>query len=213
METTNNAAATKPVAAPNFRQIGSDFAAGSAKLASIAQRVIDGNGVADAKAGTLKDEARDGIKAGMQVCFCESDKPVTYVREGHDSYRALGADEKLPKGKGLKLTASYAVGMSGRDFGKLKGEQPNLHALIKAKRDRISNLISTSYGRLLQLIKTPEGRGTRGEIQDWAARVAEVFETLKKGAKNARTRGDTTVPDSDAKIATAFKTALKALTA
>lgn len=193
--------------------LGYSFGAGSAKLASIAAQVVAADLVADAAKGELKEDAATAIRQGMGIYYCEQDTGETYLHDGADSYQRLGAGETAPDGKGFVLNGAVALSYETAELSKLKGEQPNLHALVSAKRKAIKTLISNSYNRLVALIKAGQSRGTRGATQEWAARVGEQFETLCKAAKNARTRGDTSVPDSDAKIKAAFAVCLKALSA
>ena len=178
------------------------------KFQSVAQRIVP---LIDSTTGEMNAENETAVKQGLTVYRCETDKGETYLQDGHDSYQRV--TEITAGRKAFHLTAAYACAFTGQEFGKLKGEQPNLHGLVGAKRKAVATYVSNAFRAAMAAVKAEKAgeRGPRGATMDWLVKLDGIFADRVKAAKVARKRGDATVPDSDAKITAAFNACLKAL--
>ena len=185
------------------------YAVGQAhgKFQTVAQRLAP---MVDANTGKLSEANEAGVKQGLTIYRCDTDAGTIYHQTGADTY-SIPEDELPKNAKTLVLSATYAMGFTSNDVGKLKGERPNLHALVAAKRKAVATYVSNTYRAALAAIKVGKGgeRGPRGAARDWIVKLEDIFADRIKAAKVARKRGDTTVPDSDAKIAASFAACLK----
>jgi hypothetical protein len=186
------------------------YAVGQAhgKFQSVATRLLP---LIDSTTGALSADNEAAVKQGLSIYRQDTDKGEVYVQEGPDAYTRNDSPDK--GAKVLHLTAAYACGFTGQEFGKLKGEQPNLHMLVGAKRKAVATYVSNAYRAAIAAVKAGKAgdRGPRGATMDWLVKLEGIFADRVKAAKVARKRGDVTVPDSDAKITAAFAACLKSL--
>lgn len=136
----------------------------------------------------MSDEARDEVKAGFLMQYSELCKPVTYLKDGADTYtkvdRPLEGDEV-----GMTMSIDLALGYTSHEFGKLKAEQPNYHAIVKESRDKANKYVSNKSRRLdrdLAEYAANGGSKPRRPNKDWQEAIDSAVETLAKRAKDAK---------------------------
>lgn len=140
------------------------------------------------------------IKSGMQQRYAELKPAIEYgVVEGQ--YLPLSGLASRPK-EVVKIGVEYAYSFTQQQFGKLKGENPNLHKVIKEVRDNTSTYVSNTYK---ELTKPESVKRERGASKDFDEFVKAWFDdTAKTRLVSAKARGDLTADDkrfSKAKVA------------
>ena len=88
---------------------------------------------------TIPDEVRAELYAGYQLRFNETNKADRYAIV-NDHYLLIdGSNPDLEKEREIVVIGTdYAMSFTQQQYGKLKNENPYLHAIIKTWRDKIS---------------------------------------------------------------------------
>ena len=154
---------------------------------------------------TVADEVKEQLYDGYRLRFNEVSKPQTYAVV-NDHYLLIdGSNPDLDDAKEkVIIGVDYCFAYSQQQYGKLKNENPYLHAIVKEWRDKVNTYCSNRLGDLKRQARTILNEGKqreRGATADFAQRLDEVFKDLATKCKNAKARGDETADEK--KYATA----------
>ena len=154
---------------------------------------------------SIPDEVKTELYAGYQLRFNEVNKPDRYAVV-NDHYLLIdGSNPALEDEKEkVIIGVDYAFSFTQQQYGKLKNENPYLHALIKVWRDKVNTYCSNRLADLKRQARTILNEGKtreRGATADFAQRIADIFGDLAIKCKNAKARGDETADEK--KFATA----------
>jgi len=159
---------------------------------------------------TVSDEIKEQLHEGYRLRFNEINPPEKYAVV-NDHYLLIPADGSNPdlekEREKVIIGVDYCYAYSQQQYGKLKNENPNLHALIKGWRDRTSSYCSNRLSDLKRQARTIMNEGKtrdRAATIDFAQRVTEAFKGdhgLIQKCKNAVARGDTTANEARLKTA------------
>ena len=161
---------------------------------------------------TVTDEVKAELYAGYQLRFNETNKADRYAIV-NDHYLLIDGSNPALEDEREKVVigVDYAMSFSQQQFGKLKNENPYLHAIIKSWRDRINTYCSNRLADLKRQGRTILNEGKtkeRSATADFAHRINDVFEDLRIKCVNAQKRGDETADTKKFALAkTAFMTA------
>ena len=179
------------------------------RMRSVARYVIDqSKGFPE----TVADEVKEQLYDGYRLRFNEVNKPQTYAVV-NDHYLLIdGSNPALENEKEkVIIGVDYCFAYSQQQYGKLKNENPYLHAIVKEWRDKVNTYCSNRLGDLKRQARTILNEGKqreRGATADFAKRLDEVFKDLAVKCKNAKARGDETADEGKyATARTAFMTA------
>lgn len=160
----------------------------------------------------VSDEDKARVFEGYRLRKDELDGTVYYRLEGKDTYFLATREEYLKdQSNHMALNVPYAFSYTQQQFGALKKEQPNKHALLKAVRDSVNKYCSNTWGNLVSTFKAltrgPRSRDGNKSFYDW---LGENFDAITKRAAVARTREGGDVPSESQlkKAIAAFKKAL-----
>jgi len=161
---------------------------------------------------SVPDEVKAELYAGYQLRFNEVNKADRYAIV-NDHYLLIdGSNTALEDEKEkVVIGVDYAMSFSQQQYGKLKNENPYLHAIIKSWRDRVNTYCSNRLGDLKRQARTILNEGKtreRSATADFAHRLDEVFKDLRIKCDNAQKRGDETADKKKFDLArSAFMTA------
>ncbi len=117
-----------------------------------------------------------------------------YEKVGADQYYRVQEAPPEEAENFLHLTADFCCSFSSTDFGKLKGEQPNLHALIKGVRDNVSMYAASKKqafeSMLKKMLREEQAHGANAKRAFIVALEAYLLDR-KKSLANARKQGQT----------------------
>ena len=179
------------------------------RMRSVARYVLDqSKGFPE----TVADEVKEQLYDGYRLRFNEVNKPQTYaVVNGH--YLLIDGSNPALENEREKVVigVDYCFAYSQQQYGKLKNENPYLHAIVKEWRDKVNTYCSNRLGDLKRQARTILNEGKtreRGATADFAKRLEDVFKDLRLKCDNAQKRGDETADKAKFDIArTAFMTA------
>lgn len=172
------------------------------RMRSVARFVID-------KCKTFPESVSDEVKAelyaGYQLRFNEVNKPDRYAIV-NDHYLLIDGSNPALEDEREKVIigVDYAFSFTQQQYGKLKNENPYLHAIIKQWRDKVNTYCSNRLSDLKRQARTILNEGKtreRGATADFAHRISDIFTDLAVKCKNAKARGDETADEK--KFATA----------
>jgi hypothetical protein len=154
---------------------------------------------------TVADEVKEQLYDGYRLRFNEVNKPATYAVV-NDHYLLIDGSNPALENEREKVIigVDYCFAYSQQQYGKLKNENPYLHAIVKEWRDKVNTYCSNRLGDLKRQARTILNEGKqreRGATADFAKRLDEVFKDLATKCKNAKARGDETADEG--KYATA----------
>jgi hypothetical protein len=168
----------------------------------------------------VSDEDKSRVFDGYRLRKSELVGTRYYRWEGKDTFIPITAEQyKLGKAAATEegpdffvLDVDYAFSYSQQQFGALKKETPNKHALIGALRTEVSKYCSNTWGALVgaykALNRVPRQRGANVSFMD---HLDDLFEELEKRRRVAVKReGEGNVP-SEAKMKKAVQAFFKAL--
>jgi hypothetical protein len=152
----------------------------------------------------VTDENAKELKEGWQVRFNERNPADLYILKEGVYIKVADRKVKLPDGT---VTAEFgvglAMGLTSQEFGKLKGEDPNKHAIVKGWRESFSKYCSGRLAEMISILtkdaKAAELAANGGTVQRKTLNFTETLEKvlveLTKQRKNKQAKGDTTSPD------------------
>ena len=179
------------------------------RMRSVARYVLDqSKGFPE----TVADEVKEQLYDGYRLRFNEVNRPQTYAVV-NDHYLLIdGSNPALSDEKEkVIIGVDYCFAYSQQQYGKLKNENPYLHAIVKEWRDKVNTYCSNRLGDLKRQARTILNEGKtreRGATADFAKRLEDVFKDLRLKCDNAQKRGDETADKAKFDLArTAFMTA------
>lgn len=154
---------------------------------------------------SVPEEARAQLFDGYRLRYSEKNPVQVYAMvDGHlvlaDS--AMASNKKLEK---LKIGVEYAYSFSQQQFGQLKNDKPQLHAIVKDIRDKASKYCSNRLSDLKRQARNIQNEGKtreRGATLNFGERVTAVLNDLRDKCKTANARGDETADEKRLKEAT-----------
>jgi hypothetical protein len=154
---------------------------------------------------TVADEVKEQLYDGYRLRFNEVNKPQTYAVV-NDHYLLIDGSNPALENEREKVIigVDYCFAYSQQQYGKLKNDNPYLHAIVKEWRDKVNTYCSNRLGDLKRQARTilnENVKKERGATADFAKRLDEVFKDLAVKCKNAKARGDETADEG--KYATA----------
>ena len=179
------------------------------RMRSVARYVLDqSKGFPEVVADEVKEQLYDGYR----LRFNEVNKPQTYAVV-NDHYLLIDGSNPALENEREKVVigVDYCFAYSQQQYGKLKNENPYLHAIVKEWRDKVNTYCSNRLGDLKRQARTILNEGKtreRGATADFAKRLEDVFKDLRLKCDNAQKRGDETADKAKFDIArNAFMTA------
>lgn len=158
----------------------------------------------------IPDEVKAELYAGYQLRFNEVN-PAEQYAVINDHYVLINTPELANSKEKVNIGVDYAFSFTQQQYGKLKNENPYLHAIIKAWRDKVNTYCSNRLGDLKRQARTILNEGKqreRGATADFAKRLDDVFKDLRIKCDNAQKRGDETADKKKFDLArSAFMTA------
>ena len=154
----------------------------------------------------LPDEVKAELNEGYRLRFNEVNKPDTYAIVNDHYILIDGSNPDLDTREKVIIGVDYSMSFSQQQYGKLKNENPYLHAIIKGWRDRVNTYCSNRLGDLKRQARAILNEGKtreRGATADFATRITQVFKGDKgliQMCKNAVARGDTTADEKRLKL-------------
>jgi len=153
----------------------------------------------------VPDEVKEQLYAGYKLRFNEV-SPAEQYAVVNDHYLLIdGSNPELANEREkVNIGVDYAFSFTQQQYGKLKNENPYLHAIIKQWRDKVNTYCSNRLGDLKRQARTILNEGKtreRGATADFAQRISDIFGDLAIKCKNAKARGDETADEK--KFATA----------
>lgn len=142
----------------------------------------------------LPEETWDALKTAWMTRKRNMVPAEWYEKVGADQYYRV--QEAPPEGAEnfLHLTADFCCSFSSTDFGKLKGEQPNLHKMIGDVRNAVSMYAASkkqAFESLLKrMLREEQARGANAKRAFIVALEAYLLDR-RKSLGNARKRGET----------------------
>lgn len=157
---------------------------------------------------TVPDEVKEQLYDGYRLRFNEVNQPERYAVV-NDHYLLIDGSNPALEDEREKVVigTDFAFSFSQQQYGKLKNENPYLHAIIKSWRDKVNTYCSNRLGDLKRQARTILNEGKtkeRGATLDFGQRVVEVFkgdQGLIVKCKNAKSRGDETANEAKLKLA------------
>jgi hypothetical protein len=143
----------------------------------------------------IPSESKDALVAGYRKRYSEK-HPAKQYAVVNGQYLLIDDTNKLATSKGEKINigVDYAFSYTQQVFGKLKGDNPALHALIGDIRGKTSTYASNRLGDLVKKAKELTNAGKtrqRSATKDFAQHLASVLDDLTTRCLNAKNRGDT----------------------
>lgn len=112
-------------------------------------------------------------------------------------FKLEGSDTYLPVPAGtegaLLFNAHVAMAYTQQQFGALRANQPNLHAILKGYRDAFSKFANNKLQELIKrwkLLYEDKGSRTRAVNSTFIEAVAKSLDALETRNKNALAKGD-----------------------
>jgi hypothetical protein len=176
----------------------------SDRMRSVARYVMD---QCKAFPESLPDEIKAELNEGYRLRFNEVNKPDTYAIVNDHYILIDGSNPDLDAKEKVVIGVDYSMSFSQQQYGKLKNENPYLHAIIKTWRDRVNTYCSNRLGDLKKQARTILNEGKtreRGATLDFAHRIMDVFkgdQGLMVKCKNAKARGDDTADEKKLSLA------------
>jgi len=142
----------------------------------------------------VQDEVKEQLYDGYRLRFNEVNPPEQYAII-NDHYVLVNTPELAESREKVNIGVDYAFSFTQQQFGKMKNENPYLHAIIKSWRDRVNNYCSNRLADLKRQARAILNEGKtreRGATADFAKRLEDVFKDLRLKCDNAQKRGDET---------------------
>lgn len=157
---------------------------------------------------SLPDEIKAELNDGYRLRFNEVNKPDSYAIVNDHYIKLDGSNPDLESEREkVVIGVDYAFSFTQQQYGKLKNENPYLHAIIKSWRDRTNTYCSNRLSDLKRQARAILNEGKtreRGATLDFAQRIAELFkgdQSIVVKCKNAKARGDDTADEKKLSLA------------
>lgn len=147
---------------------------------------------------SVTDEDKTQLYEGYRLRFSENNPTKVYAVV--DGNYVLATDEMIANKKveKIKLSVDYVFSFSQQQFGQLKNEQPQLHALHKGVRDTTNKYCSNRLNDLKRVARSILNEGKTRERSAtvlFGERVILALDDLKAKCKTAQSRGDDTADE------------------
>ena len=149
---------------------------------------------------SIPNESKEQLYEGYQLRYAQKYPAQTYAVI--NSHYVLATEEHIKNDKleKLELSVAYVTSFSNQEFGKIKNENAEKHALIKELRDRVGGYCSNRKNDLIRMANKilDEKNGkpkTRTANKDFDESITAMFETFDTKVKTAKKRGDVTADD------------------
>ena len=155
----------------------------------------------------IPSESKDALVAGYRKRYSEK-HPAKQYAIVNGQYLLIDDTNKLATSKGEKVNigVDYAFSYTQQVFGKLKGDNPALHAIVKGIRDDTGAYASNRLGDLKRKASAILNKGKprdRSATKDFAHYLASVLDDMTTRCLNAKNRGDTSADLERLKLAKA----------
>jgi len=155
----------------------------------------------------IPSESKEALTVGYRKRYSEK-HPAKQYAIVNGQYLLIDDTNKLASSKAEKINigVDYAYSYSQQMFGKLRGDNPALHAIIKDIRDDTGSYTSNRLGDLKRKAKEIQNKGKsrdRSATKDFAQYVASVLDDMTTRCLNAKGRGDTSADAEKLKLAKA----------
>jgi hypothetical protein len=143
----------------------------------------------------IPSESKDALIVGYRKRYSEK-HPAKQYAVVNGQYLLIDDTNKLATSKGEKVTigVDYAYSYTQQVFGKLKGDNPALHAIVKDIRDDTASYASNRLGDLKRKASAILNKGKsrdRSATKDFAQYLSSVLDDMTTRCLNAKGRGDT----------------------
>jgi hypothetical protein len=203
-----------PVSFVSVADLGYKAARAGDELQHLAALALD-NVPAIAAADSMKDiekDVRDEFAAGARVRWNEIHPPVEYAIVSGNYILMDALDDETKVTEKVSIGAEVAFALSQQEFGGLKENEPQKHAIIKDIRDRCNNYCSNRFKAIFaaakQLQRSRNGESkTRQQALAYATWLEKILDDMKTRVISAESRGDATADKAKLNAAViAFKT-------
>lgn len=156
---------------------------------------------------SVPEEAKTQLYDGYRLRYNEKNPAEVHAVIDGNYVKATAEMEANKKVEKIKVGVDYAFSFSQQQFGQLKNEQPQLHALIKSVRDKVNKYCGNRLADLKRQARNILNEGKQRERSatlSFGERVIAVLDDLQAKCKNAQSRGDETANEAvfkQAKIA------------
>jgi hypothetical protein len=137
---------------------------------------------------TCPEEVKNELFAGFQL--------RAHELWGKQAFQIGEGGTLIPSDEGnISIDVNVAMAYTGQAFGKLKDENPSLHAIIKQWREKFSKYASNCMADLkgaCKRILNESNPKARSANKAFTEAIADAFEALDKRAKVGEGRGDAT---------------------
>ena len=130
----------------------------------------------------MSDDVIAQFKAGAALRKRELPEEIRYSKEGADRYVP---DEN----GGFVMNYDIAMGYTSHEFGQLKAEYPNLHAMVKTIREAVTKYTSKRLANLKAMAKAQEPAAARGQADNFEEYLAKRQEESITRRNNAEKKG------------------------
>ena len=150
----------------------------------------------------IMPEAKAEVVGGYRLRYAENKPAKTFIVV--DGNYLPEADVKAKKGaEKVIIGVDYAFSFTSQEFGKLKNENPALHAIIGEVRNNASTYCSNRFAELVIKAKkllAPRAGGKRQELT-FTESMTKVFDAQEKSCKVKQAKGDLVADISKYKLA------------
>ena len=140
---------------------------------------------------TIMPEAKAEVVGGYRLRYAENKPAKTFIVV--DGNYLQETDLKAKKGtEKVIIGVDYAFSFTSQEFGKLKNENPALHAIIGEVRNNTSTYCSNRFAELVTRAKkllAPRTNGKRQELT-FTESMTKIFDAQEKSCKVKQAKGD-----------------------
>ena len=142
---------------------------------------------------SFPDDVKSELVEGYRLRYNENNPPIEYaVIDG--KYLKVQDLAEIPKGiERVNIGVDVAYSYTQQQFGRLKDDNPALHAVIKVWRDSCggyaNNRIRELVNEAKRILKGDKPKA-RSAVKGFNERVIETLDKLADNCKTAQSRGD-----------------------
>jgi hypothetical protein len=144
---------------------------------------------------SISDTDKTELVDGYRLRFNELNPPKEYAVIDGNYLDVRGLAEIPAKAEKVILGVDVAFSYTQQQFGRLKEDNPSLHAVIKVWRDKANDYTNNKLRKLANKAKeilNKDKKRERGAVLDFNQRVIKALETLTDNCRTAQSRGDDT---------------------
>lgn len=143
----------------------------------------------------LPEENKMELVEGYRLRFNENNPAIEYALIGGNYLKVSELAEVPAKVERVKIGVDVAFSYTQQQFGRLKEDNPSLHAVIGEWRNKVNGYTNNRLRDLKAKAKAILNEGKtrqRSAVLDFNERVIKALETLGDNCKTAQSRGDET---------------------